>query len=67
MSCGPRSADCYRRAAGHVDKIIKRAQPGELPVEQPTRCELVVKQQTAPVLGLSIARSLPLRVDKLIE
>ena len=67
MSYGPHWADIYRRAAIHVDKILKGAKPAELPVEQPTRFELVVNLKTARALGLTLPTSLLQRADDVLD
>ena len=67
MAYGPDRSALFRRAAAYVDKILKGAKPSELPVEQPTKFELVINLKTAKAIGLAIPRSVLLRVDEIIN
>jgi putative ABC transport system substrate-binding protein len=67
LSYGPNFYELYRGAAGYVDRILKGAQPGELPIEQPTMFELAINVKTPKALGLTIPESLLQRADEVIE
>jgi putative ABC transport system substrate-binding protein len=67
ISYGPRYSDLYRSAAGQVQKILNGTKPAEIPVEQPTRFEVVLNMRTARALGLTIPPTILVRVDEILE
>jgi putative tryptophan/tyrosine transport system substrate-binding protein len=67
MSYGPNYVDLFRHSADYVDKILRGTKPGDLPVEQPTKFELVINLVTAKALGLTIPESFLVRADEIID
>ena len=67
LSYGPDPVDIFRRAASYVDRILRGEKPGDLPVQFPTKFEMVVNRKTATALGLAIPPSILLRADEVIE
>jgi putative ABC transport system substrate-binding protein len=67
LSYGPEPIDSYRRAAAYVDRILRGEKPGDLPVQLPTKFEMVVNLKTAKALGLAVPPSIMLRADEVID
>ena len=67
LSYGPDLVDSWRRASSYVDRILRGEKPGDLPVQLPTKFEMVVNRKTATALGLAIPPSILLRADEVIE
>ena len=67
MSYATSNTDNFRRAAAYADKILKGAKPGDLPIQQPTKFELVVNMKTAKAIGVTFPESFMIRVDRVIE
>jgi putative tryptophan/tyrosine transport system substrate-binding protein len=67
LSYAPNQSEVFRRSANYIDRILKGARPGDLPVEQPTQFELIINLQTAKAIGITVPRELRVRADQVIE
>lgn len=67
INYGQNLSETYRRSAGHVDRILKGAKPGDLPIEQPTLIHMAINRKTAKILGLNLPQDILLRADEVIE
>jgi len=67
MAYGTNFEDLYRRSARFVDRILKGARPGDLPVEQPTKFDLIISLKTAKAIGVNVPRAVLLRADRVVE
>jgi putative ABC transport system substrate-binding protein len=67
VSYGPNTVDMFRRAADYVDRILRGTKPAEMPVEQPTKFELILNQKVAKALGIQLSPTLLARADEVIE